>query len=192
MSRRSSRAAPVPEAPAPASRASKRRASARLSASEAEVKRVKSTTDLKSPVNTTAEKSKYFESEGSAESDAESSDAAGEDSDSAYDEQEAEPSPTPDSRSDEVSEGENDSRRPRVKGKQGRSGPKTAGENTELWREGVRTGLGPGKELFIPKPKARDAGGVPYVDNKLHPNTGLFLRDLAKNNDREWFKGGQS
>lgn len=191
MPRRASRAAPVSEAPAPAPGASKRRASTRLSASEAEVKRVKSNVDLKSPVNTTAEKSKYFESDGSAESDLESSDASGEDSGSAYDEQEAAPSPASDSEPDEASNSEDESRKPRAKGKQGRNSPKSAGDDRELWREGVRTGLGPGKEVFIPKPKARDAGDVPYADNTLHPNTKLFLLDLAKNNDREWFKGGQ-
>ncbi|KAJ6122161.1 hypothetical protein N7512_004626 [Penicillium capsulatum] len=189
MPRRASRAAPAsPEAPAPAPGASKRRASARLSASEAEVKRVKSNRDLKDSVKTTAERSKYFEPESSAESDLDSSDAAGEDSGSAYDEQEAERSPTPDSQPDDASDNEEASTRPRAKGKQSRTGPESAGKNKELWREGVRTGLGPGKEVFIPKPKARDAGNVPYVDEKLHPNTKLFLLDLAENNDREWFK----
>lgn len=62
----------------------------------------------------------------------------------------------------------------------------------ELWREGVRTGLGPGKEVFIPKPRARDAGDVAYRDETLHPNTRLFLLDLAENNEREWLKGGRA
>lgn len=59
----------------------------------------------------------------------------------------------------------------------------------DLWREGVKTGLGPGKEVFIEKPKPRDPGGVPYRDDTLHPNTKLFLEDLAENNEREWLKG---
>ncbi|OJJ43108.1 hypothetical protein ASPZODRAFT_1218075 [Penicilliopsis zonata CBS 506.65] len=58
----------------------------------------------------------------------------------------------------------------------------------ELWREGVRTGLGPGKEVFIQKPKARDPGDTLYEDETLHPNTMLFLQDLKQNNDREWLK----
>lgn len=62
-------------------------------------------------------------------------------------------------------------------------------KDKELWREGVRTGLGPGKEVFIPKPKARDPGKVAYQDHTLHPNTMLFLQDLKENNDREWLKG---
>jgi hypothetical protein len=62
-------------------------------------------------------------------------------------------------------------------------------KDKELWREGVSTGLGPGKEVFIKKPKARDPGDIPYQDHTLHPNTMLFLQDLAKHNDRQWLKG---
>ncbi|EEP79643.1 conserved hypothetical protein [Uncinocarpus reesii 1704] len=58
----------------------------------------------------------------------------------------------------------------------------------DLWREGVRTGLGPGKEVFIELPQARDPGDVPYEDETIHPNTMLFLKDLKANNDREWLK----
>ncbi|KAL2830228.1 hypothetical protein BDW59DRAFT_141275 [Aspergillus cavernicola] len=61
-------------------------------------------------------------------------------------------------------------------------------EQKDLWREGVKTGLGPGKEVLIKKPKARDPGDVLYNDDTLHPNTMLFLKDLAKNNEREWLK----
>jgi hypothetical protein len=59
----------------------------------------------------------------------------------------------------------------------------------ELWRPGVTTGLGPGKEVFIKLPKARDAGDTPYEDDTIHPNTFLFLKDLDKNNERQWLKG---
>jgi hypothetical protein len=58
----------------------------------------------------------------------------------------------------------------------------------ELWRPGVKTGLGPGTQVVIKKPKARDAGSTPYTDNTIHPNTMLFLKDLAANNDRQWLK----
>jgi len=58
----------------------------------------------------------------------------------------------------------------------------------ELWREGVKTGLGPGQEVIIKKPKARPAGKVPYSDETIHPNTLLFLQDLKQNNNREWLK----
>lgn len=63
--------------------------------------------------------------------------------------------------------------------------------NKELWREGVTTGLGPGKEVIIKKPKMRDPGDVPYKDETIHPNTKLFLEDLVENNDRVWFKGNE-
>ena len=61
-------------------------------------------------------------------------------------------------------------------------------ESNELWRPGVRTGLGPGRQVAIPKAKARSAGKVPYSDDRIHPNTMAFLGDLALNNDREWLK----
>lgn len=62
----------------------------------------------------------------------------------------------------------------------------------ELWREGVKTGLGPGQQVIIKKPKARPAGKVPYSDDTIHPNTLLFLKDLKGNNNREWLKSEYS
>lgn len=62
-----------------------------------------------------------------------------------------------------------------------------AGE-TELWRPGVKAGLGPGKAVFIAKPKPRGDGGIKYVPDRIHPNTMDFLADLKMNNDREWLK----
>jgi len=59
---------------------------------------------------------------------------------------------------------------------------------TELWRPGVKTGLGPGTQVVIKKPKARDSGATAYTENTIHPNTMLFLTDLAANNDRQWLK----
>jgi hypothetical protein len=58
----------------------------------------------------------------------------------------------------------------------------------ELWRQGVKTGLGPGKEVFIERPKPRGDGGVKYVPDRIHPNTMAFLADLMANNEREWLK----
>jgi len=58
----------------------------------------------------------------------------------------------------------------------------------ELWRQGVKTGLGPGKEVFIERPKPRGDGGVKYVPERIHPNTMAFLADLKANNEREWLK----
>lgn len=58
----------------------------------------------------------------------------------------------------------------------------------ELWRPGVKTGLGPGTQVVIKKPKARPAGKTAYEDETIHPNTLLFLADLKANNDRQWLK----
>lgn len=74
-----------------------------------------------------------------------------------------------------------------------KSGSKTGGKGessskSELWRPGVTTGLEAGTQVVIKKPKARDAGETPYTDDTIHPNTLLFLEDLAANNDRAWLK----
>ncbi|KAL9097973.1 MAG: hypothetical protein Q9163_006268, partial [Psora crenata] len=58
----------------------------------------------------------------------------------------------------------------------------------ELWRPGVKVDMEAGKAVFIPLPKAREAGKTPYQPQTIHPNTFLFLRDLQSNNDREWLK----
>jgi hypothetical protein len=60
------------------------------------------------------------------------------------------------------------------------------GKEEELWKSGAK--LAPGTQVIIKKPKARDAGDTPYTDGTLHSNTMLFLKDLAKNNDRTWLK----
>jgi len=196
MARRSSRPEPT-EAPA----AQKRRASARLSASQGEVKRVKSSSAL-GDVNSTSKKSKYFEAESSDELSNEDGES---DSGSAYEEQGLD-SPTPESdleadedpdsalESEEETQPSKSKAKPKAKGKaaskQSSATPEHATlKGKELWREGVRTGLGPGKEVFFAKPKAREAGDTPYQDETLHPNTKLFLEDLAQNNDRQWLKG---
>jgi hypothetical protein len=66
--------------------------------------------------------------------------------------------------------------------------PSAALKAKELLRPGVKTGLGPGTQVVMKKPKARQAGAVPYMDNTIHPNTMLFLADLAANNSRQWLK----
>ncbi|KAL5118171.1 hypothetical protein ACEQ8H_003843 [Pleosporales sp. CAS-2024a] len=60
------------------------------------------------------------------------------------------------------------------------------GDEKELWKPGAK--LAPGTQVIIKKPKARDAGDTPYADDTIHPNTMLFLKDLATNNDRQWLK----
>lgn len=61
-------------------------------------------------------------------------------------------------------------------------------KGNELWRQGVKAGLGPGKQVIIKKPQARKPGKTPYSNETIHPNTLLFLKDLKANNDREWLK----
>lgn len=59
-------------------------------------------------------------------------------------------------------------------------------DEKELWKSGAK--LPPGTQLIMKKPKARDAGDTPYSDDTIHPNTMLFLEDLAANNERQWLK----
>jgi len=63
-------------------------------------------------------------------------------------------------------------------------------EEEELWKPGAT--LPSDTQIIIKKPKARDAGPTPYTDETIHPNTLLFLQDLAANNDRKWFKSKYS
>jgi hypothetical protein len=170
--------------------APKRRASARLSAAESEVKRVKSNTDLSlRQAKSTTSKSKYFEPEDSDEPDSESDASVGESSGSVYEEAKGE---SPDEvEPEELSDSDEDVKKSSARGKQRQSitGGSDHMKGKELWREGVKVGLEPGQEVIIAKPKARDAGNTPYQDETLHPNTRLFLIDLASNNDRQWLKG---
>jgi hypothetical protein len=69
-----------------------------------------------------------------------------------------------------------------------KSSPAIKTKENELLRPGVKTGLGPGTEVVIKKPKARPAGKTPYRDDTIHPNTLLFLEDLKANNERQWLK----
>lgn len=57
-----------------------------------------------------------------------------------------------------------------------------------LWKPGAK--LEPGTVLIMKnmKPKAREAGDTPYMDDTIHPNTMLFLEDLTRNNERSWLK----
>ncbi|KAF1966233.1 hypothetical protein BU23DRAFT_487302 [Bimuria novae-zelandiae CBS 107.79] len=55
-----------------------------------------------------------------------------------------------------------------------------------LWKSGAKLELG--TQVIIKKPKAREAGDTPYTDDTIHPNTLLFLSDLAAHNDRQWLK----
>ncbi|KAL2217225.1 hypothetical protein M432DRAFT_549948 [Thermoascus aurantiacus ATCC 26904] len=209
MPRRSSRVAPQP-AVAPAL-APKRRPSAPLdtatSATKSKKQKSESATAKPKPIRSTAKKSKYFENSAPEESESESESV--QDSGSAYEDTRS-TSPAPDSETaerDSTNEDGEEEEKPKQKKCGGRGWahgrkkkPKDNNAETdedikalkgkELWREGVRTGLGPGKEVFIKIPhlKARDPGGTPYQNHTIHPNTMLFLQDLKENNEREWLK----
>jgi len=117
------------------------------------------------------------------------SDVTGEEASGYEDEDQSVASSSSTLREDEESDVSNDSGPVRKKRRKSQTSKGTIyKKGTELWREGVRTGLGPGRQVIIAKPKARPAGKIPYADNHIHPNTMLFLQDLAKNNDREWLK----
>ncbi|PWY83499.1 hypothetical protein BO70DRAFT_290842 [Aspergillus heteromorphus CBS 117.55] len=213
MPRRSSRAVPA-SAAAPAS-APKRRASDRISAaSRTGPKRQKyEDTTAQKAVNSTAKKSKYFQEDTSEEPKPDPKHASAPEA-SNYNDSDTSVPASPDA-NPEVPEaaprgaettGKSQSKRgsnrgqgknrkgeePSTPARKASSGTKASttasASGKELWREGVTTGLGPGKEVFIKKPKARDPGAVAYQDDTLHPNTMLFLQDLAANNDREWLK----
>jgi len=51
-----------------------------------------------------------------------------------------------------------------------------------------KKGKGGRMEMVIDLPGIMDAGDTPYEDERIHPNTLEFLRDLKKNNRREWLK----
>ena len=137
-------------------------------------------------------KSKYFE-DPSSEDEGHSNDDGSNDSASGYDESGAESEASESSAEDEVSDSDEQDRK-RKRGKPPKKQPQESlaqdksYAKSDLWREGVKTGLGPGKAVFIERPKARGDMGIKYVPEKIHPATMEFLADLKKNNDRIWLK----
>lgn len=149
-------------------------------------KRTKSLEATTAASNTTPKKSQYFErdpdhSEPDTEADDETSGYEGEEASAV-----SSPSASEDEDGDDYSEEEEPSRA--NGGRKNVSKASKGNKGQELWRPGVKTGLGPGKQVLIKIPKAREAGETHYRDDTVHPNTLLFLRDLADNNDREWLK----
>jgi hypothetical protein len=63
-------------------------------------------------------------------------------------------------------------------------------DGAELWKSGAKLELG--TQVIIKKPKAREAGDTPFTNETIHPNTMLFLSDLAAHNDRQWLKGASA
>ncbi|KAK2782143.1 hypothetical protein FQN52_001077 [Onygenales sp. PD_12] len=161
------------------------------------------------PRKSTGKKSKYFEEQPSESLDAESTELSevASNTPSAYEgsKQDSAGVPSDTDKAESIQGGSESEPKKKNRGGWGWAGGRKkktkedateteAGSSTtgkkgkELWREGVRTGLGPGKEVFIKIPKARDAGDTPYEDGTIHPNTMLFLKDLKANNQREWLK----
>jgi hypothetical protein len=131
-----------------------------------------------------ATKSKYFEPD--TENESEGGEAPEDESSSAVMESEDDS----DVLSEEVSEDEQRPKKRKAPGssKEVESAPTPGSKGKELWRQGVSTGLAPGTQVIIKRPKPRTPGKVPYSDITIHPNTMLFLKDLKANNDREWLK----
>ncbi|KAI9670869.1 MAG: hypothetical protein M1817_003754 [Caeruleum heppii] len=164
-----------------ASPPSRKRASSAIDApTRRQSKRIKVSAIDSDPSDITPKKSKYFEPDtteasSEAESDIENEESGYEDEDGS-----AVSSPAESDHKISASDSGEDAR-PTLKSRTGTKG-------SELWRHGVKTGLGPGKQVIVRLPKARPAGNTPYLDHTIHPNTLLFLKDLSQNNDREWLK----
>jgi hypothetical protein len=83
-----------------------------------------------------------------------------------------------------------DAPKPKSKAAQRKSLAKASSSSDDApppsWKDGAK--LTPGTQVIIKKPRARDAGDTPYADDRIHPNTMLFLAELAGNNNRPWLK----
>ncbi|KAL8716170.1 MAG: hypothetical protein Q9220_000075 [cf. Caloplaca sp. 1 TL-2023] len=152
---------------------------------------------------TTPKKSQFFKHDSTHESEPESeieAEASGyEDEDASVSEVSSPPGSESEEEEDEYVSSEEDQKKSRKRTKVALKKTGTANgivktakaiveKGKELWRPGVKADLAPGEEVFIRLPKARGDGGVKYKEGVLHPNTMLFLGDLAENNEREWLK----
>jgi len=73
------------------------------------------------------------------------------------------------------------------KGK-GKGNPQGNGMKSSLqgWKKTVTSnGV---EQMVIDIPGKKDPGDTPYADGRIHPNTLEFLRELKRNNKREWLK----
>jgi len=158
-------------------------------------KRTKTVAKSSTGNDQTPKKSKYFEHpEDDVEEGSDGSGSEAEDPESGYEDQDNSAAETGESSAEEDDD-DYDSDEDKKRSKKGsrarqkaNSAEQLVNTKNDLWREGVKTGLGPGKQVFIEKPKARGDGGIKYVPERIHPHTFEFLKDLKKNNDRIWFK----
>ena len=180
----------------PASTSSRKRLSAPTSTPSRQSKRVK-TSNHTPTARSTPKKSQHFQhnKEGAAEDEELSEpESTASKEESGYEDEDESAVPSP-SESEDEEDDYSDSEdakpktmpRPKSQGSRVTVTPKGA-NGKDLWRQGVKAGLGPGNQVVIKKPKAREAGSTPYKEDTIHPNTLLFLKDLKKNNDREWLK----
>lgn len=138
--------------------------------------------------NRTAKKSQYFEKDSSDDDE-----SAHESTQSGYEDENAAAvsSTSQDEGTDDDSTSETlqpPKKKHKSRGRPSKSLSSSSANRKDLWRAGVKAGLGPGTQVIIDKPRARSPGETPYRDDRIHPNTMLFLRDLRNNNDREWLK----
>jgi hypothetical protein len=70
------------------------------------------------------------------------------------------------------------------------SGDEYGSDEEALKKKGWKKQKGKGGrvEMVIELPRVKDPGNTPYEDERIHSNTLDFLRDLKKNNRREWLK----
>ena len=166
---------PTKSSPATVPKSSSKRAAPHKATPTRQSKRSKAT-----PV-----KSPYFEQDSDDEEGDQASDAAkSEDYENESDSAASESDDVGDSASDEDRSPK--ARRTAAKGKALPLRGNGEGGETALWKHGAK--LVPGTKVVFKKPKPRAAGNVPYDDRTIHPNTMLFLADLAANNDRQWLK----
>jgi hypothetical protein len=70
------------------------------------------------------------------------------------------------------------------------SGDEYGSDEETLKKKGwtKKKGKGGKWEMVIELPREKDPGDVEYRDESVHPNTLEFLRELKRNNRREWLK----
>jgi len=145
------------------------------------------------PRHQTSKKSKYFQhSEEDVDDNSGDAESEAGESGSGYEDEDLSIAGSEDSPTDEDDYPSEEDKKKAKRGSKAKQKSRSAeqvmtGKN-DLWREGVRTGLGPGKQVFIEKPRARGDGGIKYVPERIHPHTFEFLKDLKNNNDRTWLK----
>ncbi|KAF1991583.1 hypothetical protein K402DRAFT_128393 [Aulographum hederae CBS 113979] len=134
----------------------------------------------------TPAKSSYFSAE---DEDEEKSDAESEAlEESGYEDEDEDASKTSETESEAFPSGSDDEP-PKRKGRSLKAKPAVPSKSfTSMEAQDPDVTTEPSGRVIIKKPKPREAGSTPYKDETIHPNTVLFLKDLAANNNRPWLK----